>query len=228
MGYKELSRLIPDVELVGASWSYVDLLNSHMGDMWEIKPIKEAAQAVLAIAVRHQLQILLQIHHGLTGTLPTTAISYDWTFAPRWELGQGWSDQFAGFPVFLGFDHTLQYSFYAREGVAGTILWWKVQNRKQRQKLQPVPVVIPVPESMLQEERNTEKAHPDLAWVPGRGTVPRELLPGYVIIGDNNANLSPEVQAALLLTAGLCIVAATPWPDELFVLPTLCKATGAC
>jgi hypothetical protein len=100
----------------------------------------------------------------LSGFNPV-GMAYDWNFSPLfWIEGL----QFPTEPIFIGRDDTGWYDIYAAQTQPGIIAWWKFR----RDKPEPVPYPILLPDSMVWNERNTRPG-----WRPAVATNP-VVIPG--------------------------------------------------
>jgi hypothetical protein len=124
---------------------HVDLLDSITGEVWEIKPWDDAAQATLDLSTR-----VLSLNGAKKGELlkgiNPVAMPFDWNFSPAsWKPGIKFPGRFK-----VGTDDTGWYDIYAGQTAPGIILWWKEKNQKQK----PMPYPIVLPNSLTFNERN--------------------------------------------------------------------------
>jgi hypothetical protein len=123
----------------------VDLLDSITGEMWEIKPWDDYAQAVADIQARVVAMEAARTAELLTGMSPV-ALRYDWNFSPPfWSEGLSFPSE-----VYIGTDSSGWFDIYAGQVEPGVLLWWKYARLNPRY----VPVPINLPDNVTWSQRN--------------------------------------------------------------------------
>lgn len=190
---------IPSTFASNKSRVYIDLLHEVTGEIWEIKPIYQEQDAFVISHGQALMMNELQRLELLRGVYPTGR-PYNWNFSPvGWQQGTS----FPRTPVFLGTDGAGYYSFYAKQGLPGTIVWWKVPNDPRR-----VQNPIYVPGIMLNpESATTRNTHPDRVFEPAYGMSVFPLndspvctaschVPGFELAPVSSAWTEASIQAA--------------------------------
>lgn len=146
----------------------VDLLNSNTGEMWEIKPWDDIAQAIADIQIRVVAMNGAQTAELLTGMSPV-AMPYNWNFSPPiWFEGTSFPSE-----VYIGTDDSGWFDIYAGQIEPGVILWWKYRRLNPRR---PVQIPINLPDRVTWSERNNRPGwRPTFVPVPAYGLFP---IPG--------------------------------------------------
>ncbi|WP_161668727.1 RHS repeat domain-containing protein [Kallotenue papyrolyticum] len=160
----------------------VDLLDSVSGDVWEIKPWDDAAQAEIDLAARLAALEAARQNELLTGINPVS-MPYNWNFAPPvWRRGI----TFPTTDLYIGTDDTGHWDIYATQAQPGIILWWK--HKRGRRVQVPDPVLLP--RHIAFGKRNQRTGwRPNLAPVPPASYRPNpgmampidDLLPDYLL-----------------------------------------------
>jgi hypothetical protein len=151
---------------------HVDLLDSITGEVWEIKPLDDAAQGALDLSERILALNLARKEELLEGMNPV-GMYFDWNFSPlNWAPG-------VRFPrrQYVGTDDTGWYKIYAGQTSPGIILWWKEKNQTR----QPVPYPIVLPDSVTFNERNKPSSQYGGNLIPQ--PAPAQVVTGVTIVG---------------------------------------------
>jgi len=196
----------------------VDLLSSASGEMWEIKPLDDRAEALLALTPRLAAMNTAKVAGLLQGMNPM-GMPYDWNLHPlRWQKGFTFPRE-----VFLGYDATGWWEFYAGQAEAGVILWWK------RMKPKPIPVPVPwpirLPDRVTWSKRNTL---PEGMSEPAPVPVPafQPTFPSCPSTRSNGIQIDPVT--GVVIIGGVAGVGVTIWWAAKVLSPLCGPAAPVC